>query len=64
MAAIGDQVLDQLNARGLVLDHKPPPSGAGDCWYGPAKLYSPIVRRIWSRVSSGLAVWVQSPDAA
>jgi hypothetical protein len=25
---------------------KPPPKGAGACWYWPAKLYSPIVRRL------------------
>jgi hypothetical protein len=31
----------------------PPPCGAGICWYWPAKLYSPIVRRIWSRLASG-----------
>src|SRR5208282_2054524 len=31
----------------------PPPCGAGACWYWPAKLYSPIVRRICSSISGG-----------
>jgi hypothetical protein len=31
----------------------PPPCSAGICWYWPAKLYSPIVRRILSRIASG-----------
>src|SRR5271166_3618350 len=30
----------------------PPPKGAGACWYWPAKLYSPIVRRICSSIAS------------
>ena len=31
----------------------PPPCGAGACWYWPAKLYSPSVRRICSSISGG-----------
>src|SRR6516225_6806764 len=31
----------------------PPPCGDGACWYWPAKLYSPKVRRICSSISGG-----------
>ena len=38
--------------------------GQGACWYWPAKLYSPIVRRICASTANGLALRVQRLAAA
>ena len=39
-----------------------PPCGAGACWYSPAELYSPRVRRIWSSTARGSrSGWNASP---